>query len=82
MALTDTIDHRGTMTGRWAATGGRMTHTVYPKMVMVVVGTLGLGFEFYGPFKNTMAAERWAKKNVPTGMTVLIEQLNFVKEDT
>lgn len=80
MSLIET-QHNGVTTGRWSSKPGRTTHTVYPIKYMVVAGTLGTGFEFYGPFDRHSTADLWARKNLHIGQTVRIERINYVRDE-
>lgn len=73
--------HRGAVTGRWSAKSGRKTHTVYPKQVMLAVGTLGRGIDFYGPFDDGLIAMQWAGGNLNAGADVRLEVLYNVRDD-
>lgn len=72
--------HAGTNTGRWSCGRGRKTHTVYPKQVMLAVGTLGKGIDFYGPFDDGLIAMKWAGDNLHTGADVRLEILYNVRD--
>ncbi len=73
----------GATTGRWrGAAPGRKSHTVYPKHVIVLVGTLGRGIEFYGPFKDGYTATQWAEDNLQAGADVRMESFNNVGDKT
>lgn len=71
-----------TGTGRWSDCPSRVSHTVYPVKYMVVTGTLGAGFEFYGPFDDIAATDSWVRRNLKTQTSVRIERLNYVKADS
>ena len=71
----------GTVTGRWPRRDGRVTNTVYAKQYMVIVGTLGQGFEFYGPFDTVAKAAEWAGDNLHTGVYVNVEEFHNVRDD-
>lgn len=71
--------YHGVTTGRWRG-DGRKTHTTYAKRVMVLIGTLGGGIDFYGPFDDAGVAMKWAEANLHVGADVRLEILNIVKE--
>jgi hypothetical protein len=73
--------HHGAVTGRWSGKSGFRTHTVYPKRVMLAVGTLGQGLDFYGPFDDGIIAMRWAADNLTTGADVRLETIHIVRSD-
>ena len=58
----------------------RKTHTVFSTKFMVVSGTLGTGFEFYGLFDDIESAERWVRHNLKPGTLVRIEEFNHVRD--
>lgn len=73
----------GVTTGRWSgAAEGRKSHTVYPKQVIVLVGTLGRGIDFYGPFKDGYAAAKWVEDNLQPGADVRMEPFNNVGDES
>lgn len=63
------------------AAPGRKSHTVYPKQVIVLVGTLGGGIEFYGPFADGFIAMEWAGEHFQVGVDVRLETLNIVRSN-
>ncbi len=67
--------------GHFSLNFGRKTHTVYPVKYMVVVGDLNSGFQFYGPFKDVHAADKWATDNLRVGMRCNVYPLFDVRED-
>jgi hypothetical protein len=78
------IQYHGVTTGRFPPSKlnfGRVTHTVYPVKYMVVVGTLGQGFDFYGPFNTAEKATAWARHNLHIGVSVTVEKFHDVRED-
>jgi len=71
----------GATTGRWrGAAPGRKSHTVYVKRTILLVGTLGRGIDFYGPFEDGLVAMKWAGENLHAGADVRMEIINVVKE--
>lgn len=40
------------------------THVVHPTKVILSVGDLHLGYEFYGPFDGPVAAANWLSENL------------------
>jgi len=58
-----------------------VTHTVYPVKYLVVVGTLGAGFEFYGPFDDIDATDSWVRQNLHTGASVRVEEFFDTRND-
>ena len=81
MDRTSAFPGTATPASRWSAQTGRKTNVVYPKMFMVVVGTLGSGFEFYGLFKDVEGAGKWIKENLTVGTYVRIERFHVVRDD-
>lgn len=75
--------YHGVETGRWSLEGpqGRKSHTVHSKQVIVLVGTMGAGIEFYGPFKDGHAAMEWAGENFQAGVTIHMETINIVRSE-
>ncbi len=73
------ISTHGTTTGRWASKQGRKSHTVYPKQVIALVGTLSRGIDFYGPFKDRYTATKWVTDNLQPGADVRMESFNNVE---
>ncbi len=78
----DKVEMHGPITGRWPSNNERATHTVYPKRVMVVVGTFGSGLDFYGPFKDAIDANHWVKEHLVVGTNVRLERLYLVRKGT
>jgi hypothetical protein len=60
---------------------GILKHTVYAKRYMIVVGTLGTGFEFFGPFDDIPATDRWTRDNMHVGASVRVEKFNLVRSE-
>jgi len=63
----------------WLGKVGRTTHTVYGKKTMVVVGTMGAGFDFYGPFDDLNSVDEWVRQNLHVGTPVHVELFNDVR---
>lgn len=73
------VQTHGAVTGHWSGKNRPMTHTAYPVKYLVVVGTLGTGFGFYGPFDTIDAADAWTLKNLRKGAYARVEAFNDVR---
>ncbi len=63
------------------ANGDRlMTHRMYRELIVVSLGDIADGFEFYGPFENGHAALTWVKANVDPDETAKYITVNDVRE--
>lgn len=58
------------------------THVIYPTKVILSVGDLHLGYEFYGPFDGPIAANEWRIENLTPAEVLASEvhPLHFVEE--
>ncbi len=57
-----------------------VTNRVYREMIVVCLGDIEDGFEFYGPFHDTFSARAWVKDNVDPKETAKQITVNDVRD--
>jgi len=55
------------------------THTTYPNVYIVVIGTMTEGYDFYGPFKCAETAMQWVADNIKIGESMQIYPMSHVR---
>jgi len=55
------------------------THTTYPNVYTVVIGTMTEGYDFYGPFKCVETAMKWVADNIKIGESMQIYPMSHVR---